>query len=86
MKLKYNFETVELDDKMIAVAVGEGAAEFRSVIKLNDTAAEIFEMLKYDTTEEAIISTMKEHYGNDPEIPGYVHEFISGLKAEGVLD
>ena len=85
LKLKYNFETVELDDRMVAVAVGDGASEFRSVIKLNDTAAEIFEMLKYDTTEEAIIAALKEHYGDDPEIPGYVHEFISGLKAEGVL-
>ena len=86
MKLKYNFETVELDDRLVAVAVGDGASDFGGVIKLNDTAAEIFNMLKEETSEEAIVIELKERYGDDPEIPSYVHEFISAFTAEGVLE
>ena len=86
MKLKYTFESMELEDRIVTVPVGEGAQEFRGVIKLNDSALEIFELLKADTTEEAIAAELVKRHGNDPEIPGYVHEMVECLKGEGVLE
>lgn len=86
MKLKYTFETMELDDHIIAVPIGEGAREFRGVVKLNESAAEIFELLKQETTEASVVTLMKRRYGDEREIVGYVHDFINYLANEGVLE
>lgn len=86
MKLKYTFESMELDDRIIAVPVGDGAQDFRGVVKLNDSAAEIFDLLKQETTEEAVVEALKARYGDDPEIPGFVREAIDYLAQEGVLE
>lgn len=85
MRLKYTFETMELEDKVIAVPVGESAKEFRGVIRLNESAAEIFDLLKQETTEEAVVAVLKERYGDEPEILEFVHEFIENLTSKGVL-
>lgn len=86
MKLKYTFESMELDDRIIAVPVGDGAQDFRGVVKLNDSAAEIFDLLKQETTEEAVVEALKARYGDDPEISSFVREAIDYLAQEGVLE
>ena len=86
MKLKYSFETMELDNETIAVPVGADAQDFRGVIKLNESALEIFSLLKEETTEEAVIAALRQRYGNDPEIPGFVADMVSYLTGEGVLE
>ena len=86
MKLKYTFESMELDDRIIAVPVGDGAQDFRGVVKLNDSAAEIFDLLKQETTEEAVVEALKARYGDDPEIPGFVQKVVKSLSDEGVLE
>jgi hypothetical protein len=87
MKLKYTFETMQLDDKIVAVPVGQGAQDFRAAIRLNDSAAEIFDLLQEDVTEDDIISVMIRRHGDDPDkVTEYVHEFIKGLKKEAVLE
>ena len=85
-KLKYTFETMELDDRIVAVPVGNGAQEFRGVIKLNQSAAEILNLLKQDTTEDTVVAVLKKKYDNDPSIAEYVHEAVEYFKTEGVLE
>lgn len=85
MKLKYNFENMELDDLIVAVPVGEGVQEFRGVVKLNESAAEIFELIKTETNENAVVAELIRRHGNSPEIAGYVHEVLMCLRNEGVL-
>lgn len=86
MKLKYSFETMELDNETIAVPIGAGSQEFRGVVKLNESALEIFNLLKEETTEEAVITALQQRYGNDPEIPGFVADMVLYLTGEGVLE
>ena len=87
MKLKYTFETMQLDDNVVAVPVGKGARDFSAAIRLNESAAEIFGLLQNDVTEEYIISVMSQRHGEDPvKVTEYVHEFITGLKNEAVLE
>lgn len=85
-KLKYTFETMELDDRIVAVPVGDGAQDFRGVIKLNQSAAEIFDLLKQDTTEDAVVAELKKKYGDDTSIARYVHEAVEYFTSEGVLE
>ena len=87
MKLKYNFVTNEVADKIVAVAVGDDLEKFNGFIKMNDTGAYIFNMLKNDVTEDEIVSAMKKDYedATEEEIRETVSEFVGKLKEADVL-
>ncbi len=88
MKLKYNFVTNEVADKIVAVAVGGDLEKFNGFIKMNDTGAYIFNMLKSDVTEEEIVAAMKKDYegATEEEIRETVSEFVGKLKEADVLE
>ena len=88
MKLKYEFETMEMDDQVVAVPVGDEAENaLHGIIKLNDSAAAIFELLKKETTEDAIVAAMKKEYDAvEPKIREYVRGFIDYLDGQGLLE
>ena len=88
MKLKYNFVTNEVSDKIVAVAVGGDLEKFNGFIKMNDTGAYIFNMLKSDVTEEEIVAAMKKDYEDaaEEEIRETVSEFVGKLKEADVLE
>lgn len=88
MKLKYNFVTNEVADKIVAVAVGDDLQKFNGFIKMNDTGAYIFNMLKNDVTEEEIAAAMKKDYSDatEEEIKETVSEFVGKLKDADVLE
>ena len=88
MKLKYNFVTNEVADKIVAVAVGGDLEKFNGFIKMNDTGAYIFNMLKSDVTEEEIVAAMKKDYEDAAveEIRETVSEFVGKLKEADVLE
>ena len=88
MKLKYNFVTNEVADKIVAVAVGGDLEKFNGFIKMNDTGAYIFNMLKSDVTEDEIVGAMKRDYEDAAEekIRETVSEFVGKLKEADVLE
>ncbi len=88
MKLKYIFVTNKVADKIVAVAVGEDAEKFGGFIKMNDTGAYIFNMLKNDVTEEEIVASMQEEYEGVTleNLRNTVKEFISRLKESDVIE
>lgn len=86
MKLKYEFETTELGDAIIAVPVGDNARSFSGVLNLNDSAAAILKLLKKDTTVEQIVSALLEEFeGTKEEITAFVEKFIDKLRNEDLL-
>lgn len=87
MKAKYSFEIMELDDGLVAVPVGDGAEQFRGVLKVNESAVAILKLLEKETTEEAIVDAlMKEYDGEKEAIANFVNEFVETLKTEGVVE
>ena len=87
MKSKYSFEKMELDGEIVAVPVGEGAAELHAVLSVNEEAMRILELLQEETTEESIVAQLlKEYSGEKDEIAAYVHQYIEQLAAEGLLE
>ena len=88
MKLKYNFVTNEVADKIVAVAVGEDLEKFGGFIKMNDVGAYIFNMLKNDVTEDEIVAAMLKDYedATEQEVRETVKEFTDKLKAENVIE
>lgn len=88
MKLKYNFVTNEVADKIVAVAVGDDLSEFNGFIKMNETGAYIFNMLKNDVTVDEIVTAMQKDYDDatEAEIRETVEEFVGELKKAEVLE
>ncbi len=87
MKAKYSFEVMDLDDGRVAVPVGDGAEQFRGVLKVNESAVAILKLLEKETTEEAIVDAlMKEYDGEKETIANFVNEFVETLKTEGVVE
>ena len=88
MKLKYNFVTNEVADKIIAVPVGDDLEKFNGFVKMNDVGAYIFNMLKNDVTEDEIVAAMLKDYedATEQEVRETVKEFTNKLKAENVIE
>ena len=86
MRLKYEFEMVELDDQIIAVPVGEHVKDFHGVVKLNETAAFIFRLLSTDTTEAAIVDALRNEYdAQDERLSTDVHKYVNDFQEKGLL-
>lgn len=87
MKLKYNFVTNQVADKIIAVAVGEDLNKFNGFVKMNDVGAFIFDLLKNDVTEEEIVAACLKQYpdATEEEAKETVAEFIGHLKKEDII-
>lgn len=88
MKLKYNFVTNKVADRIVAVAVGDDAQKFNGFIKMNDTGAFIFNMLRNDVTVDEIADAMKREYEgvSEDELRLTVSRFIDNLRESDVLE
>lgn len=88
MKLKYNFVTNEVADKIVAVAVGDDLEKFNGFIKMNDVGAYIFNMLKKDVTEDEIVAAMQKDFedATEEEIREAVKEFTDKLRESDVIE
>ena len=88
MKLKYNFVTNEVADNIVAVAVGDDMGKFNGFIKMNDTGAQIFDLLKNDISMEELIAEMAKLYPDEPEteVKETVEGFVAELKKSGVVE
>ena len=86
MRLKYAFETMELDDQIVAVPVGDGSEEFRGVVKLNEEAAFVFNLLKEEISEESIVNAMAETYDAPRDtLAADVHKCVADFMEKGLL-
>ena len=87
MKLKYVFKTAENDDSIIAVPSVVDEERFSNIIRLNESAAEIFNILQNDVSEEAVIEFLMKKYDVSYErMSIYIHKFIERLEKENLLE
>lgn len=61
MKLKYEMTFIDIDGSPMAVPV-DGSEEFRGVLHMNNTTADILRCLENDVTEDEIVAALKEEY------------------------
>lgn len=77
---------MELDDRIIAVPIGENSKEFRGVVKMNETAAFIFNLLKEETTEDSVLEALAKEYKLPKEsLIDDVKKCISVFEEKGLL-
>ncbi len=86
MRLKYTFEKMELNGKLYAIPVGDDANDCHGVVKMNGTAAAIFDLLMEDTTEEAIAAAMEKEYDVAKEVLNAdIKRCIQAFREKGLL-
>ncbi len=85
MKLKKEFITHIVGNESILVPTGE--ADFSGVVRGNKTLGAVLELLKEETTEEAMIAALKKRF-NAPEgaIERDMAKALAELRRIGALD
>ena len=87
MKIKDGFVLRQVMGKYVAVAVGEASKSFRGMIKLNTTAADIWQWIAEGLDEGEICAALCERYEVD-EITAAadVRRTIEMLEKHGILE
>lgn len=84
MKLKKEFITHTSGDEQLMISAG---GSFNGMVRSNKTAAFIIDLLKEDTTKEAIVDKMLEIYDAEREvIAADVDKVIDALLSIGAID
>ena len=87
MKLRYQFEIVDMGDEICAVPVSGNAQEFHGVLRLNGVAAKMLEYVqKYDTPEEVHRRLCEDYPEEDRmEIAQKLCDFLNKLEKAKLL-
>ena len=87
MRLKEGMILHTVAGEHMMVPTGDAAKDFNGLVRGNDTARFILEMLLTDTTEEAIVEAMAREYNAPREILARdVHRILDQLEREGLLE
>ena len=85
MKLNKDFITHQSDDKQVMISIDH--KRFSGMIKSNETAAYIIDLLKEETTREEIIQKMLQEFNASEEIIARdVDRVLDVLRKIGALD
>lgn len=87
MKLKYEFETVDMGDEIILVPVGEGAKWVHGIIKLNKSGLEIINLMKKCVSEDNVVDALATQYENNrDDLLNYVRCVLKPLRENGLIE
>jgi hypothetical protein len=85
VKLKQDFVTQEIDGTQYLIPVGGEA--FSGVVRGNETVAFLVELLKQETTQEALVDAMAAEYDAPREVlAADVARVLDVLREVGALD
>ena len=68
MKLKKGFCTQTISDGQVMVPTAEADTDFRGIVRNNETAAFVVDLLKNEISEEEILDALKQEYEGDEEL------------------
>ena len=87
MKIKKDFVLRQVAGSWMAVPIGAMACEMGGLIALNGTAADIWNILQDDHTEDEVVDILLMHYEAErSQIQENVHDFITELRQKGMLE
>ena len=87
MKLKNGVIINEINGEYVAVAAGEAGKAFNGMIKMNETAAFIAEVLKKEIDEDGVVAAICAEYEVDSEIAREnVRAVVAKLESAGHIE
>jgi len=88
MKLKYDFEIMNVGDSIVAVPVGENANQLRAMITLSPDSKEVLEVMKDSDNPEDLLKKLLELHPEEEknELAQQLCDFLNKLIKEGLLE
>ena len=87
MRLKMDYEIMEVEGQRFAVPLSEQEGCFSGMVKLSRTAAEIFALLKEETTEDALVEALSKRYQTSrATLAADVHRMLAALRCRNLLE
>ena len=87
MKIKKGFVTRKMGDKTVVVATGEASLNFRGMIELNSTAADIWSWVSEGLDKDAVAQKFEEKYNLDTvKAKADTDKIIEKMKQTGVFE
>ena len=87
MKIKNDFIVKEISGSTVVIPVGNRVADFNGMLKLNETGVFLFNLLKNDTTIEALVQNLVDEYEVTKEKANEdVITFVNKLKEADIIE
>ena len=88
MKLKYQFEIMDMGDSFVAVPVGKNSDQFRAAVDLNDVGAKMLTLIAQSETPQEVHEKLCAEYPEDDvnDIGQKLCDFLNQLVREGILE
>ncbi len=87
MKIRNGFMLRKVGGQNVVVAVGAASRDFNGIIKLNETGAFLWELLKSERTPEELTEALLAEYDIDRETAAVdVETFVERLSRAELLD
>ena len=87
MKLKQQFEVMELDGKYVAVPTEGLGGGFDGGLRLNKAAAVVFERLQDEATEEELLAALEERYNAPRDVLlADLRKLLHTLEEKGLIE
>ncbi len=87
MKIKYEFEIIDMGDEIVAVPVGESVDAFHGMLRLNADAAEMLRLIiTHDTPDQVLEELCRSHPQEARKDLGQaLCDYLNQLVREGIL-
>ena len=87
MKIKNDFIVNEISGSTVVIPVGNRVADFNGMLNLNETGVFLFNLLKNDTTIEALVQSLVDEYEVTKEKANEdVITFVNKLKEADIIE
>ncbi len=87
MKLKKGFCTQRISDGQVMVPTSEADTDFRGIVRNNETAAFVVDLLKNETSEDQIMQALCDEYdGNPDKMRKDLYDVLDKLREIGALE
>lgn len=88
MRIKDGFIVTKIIDDYIVVPTGDNIVDFAVAVSLNESGAFLWEQLKTDTDETALVQALLKEFDGVDETTAKadVSEFLAMLKTNGFLE
>lgn len=87
MKIKAGLISHKIGEQYVTAASGEAENVFNGMLRSNDTATQILQMLEHEISEEQIVDQLYAQYDAPREaIAADVHQIIEQIRLTGLLD
>ena len=86
MQIKSGFILRKIGAQYVVAATGEASKNFNGMIRMDESGAFAFELLRNEITEEALLSALAEKYAvTESELQADLKSFLEKLKEADAL-